>query len=599
MKNPDTFVLLDSAFEPESLDPSFSYETDGSGIIFNVYETLVGMKKDKFDEFVPLLATKWDISGDGKTYTFTIRKGVKFHEGQDLTPEDVAYSFWRGIIQDRAGGPGWIMLQPLFGLNVYSFKGDIVDGEHKGDWVAACEAAKKKVTFDNNAGTVTLNLAQAYGPMLQVLVGNWGATMSKSWVAGLGGWNGDCATAEKYHDPKAEDSELFKAMNGTGPYKLESWAPGEDITLLRNDNYWVKEPLWEGGPTGPARIERVTIKSVKEWGTRFAMFKQADGDAAVIPRQFSTQVDPYVKEECDFKTFECTTVNPNGFLRLYKGMQSNSGSGWGLNQTINVEGGNAKVGSGQLDGKGIPPDFFADIHVRKAFSYCYDADTVIKEVFRGEGKQRLGPIIEGHLGFKADQARYSFNLDQCAAEFKASTHKSADGKSLWDTGFFMQHPYTTGNDSARTEAQILKDSLEKVNSKFKVELVEQTWPSILKETDEKRLPITVAGWIEDFHDPHNWAQPYMSSAGYFSAAINIPEELQKQLDDLVLKGVQTTDQAERAKIYGEMQDLSYENALYVWTASALGRRYEPTWIHGWYFNPAYWSTYYYALEKKE
>ena len=55
------------------------------------------------------------ISADGKTYTFNIRKGVKFQEGGDLTPEDVAYSLKRDMILDPAGGPMWMLLEALTG----------------------------------------------------------------------------------------------------------------------------------------------------------------------------------------------------------------------------------------------------------------------------------------------------------------------------------------------------------------------------------------------------------------------------------------------------------------------------------------------------
>ena len=49
------------------------------------------------------------------TYTFMIRKGVKFHEGGDLTPEDVVYSFKRNMIVDQDGGPMWMLLEALTG----------------------------------------------------------------------------------------------------------------------------------------------------------------------------------------------------------------------------------------------------------------------------------------------------------------------------------------------------------------------------------------------------------------------------------------------------------------------------------------------------
>ena len=68
------------------------------------------------------------------------------------------------MIQDRAGGPQWIMLQPFFGLSAQSFKGDVVDKQNAGDMAKGCEAIKQAVTFDNNAGTVTLHLEPALRP---------------------------------------------------------------------------------------------------------------------------------------------------------------------------------------------------------------------------------------------------------------------------------------------------------------------------------------------------------------------------------------------------------------------------------------------------
>src|SRR5207253_6252757 len=166
--HPDTIVEAGAA-DPQSLDPAWAYDTASAEVIMQVYETLLFMKKDKIDEFVPMIAEKLpDVSSDGKTYTFTIRKGIKFHNGDDLTPEDVAYSLWRGLIQDRSGGPQWIMLQPFFGLDVQSFKDNVVDKMNGGDFAKGCEAVKKAVTFDNNANTVTLHLAAPYGPMMQI-----------------------------------------------------------------------------------------------------------------------------------------------------------------------------------------------------------------------------------------------------------------------------------------------------------------------------------------------------------------------------------------------------------------------------------------------
>ncbi len=120
VKNPDTFVLADIG-SVETLDPAKVYDNAGAAKLYTIYQNLIFFKDPYTDQFSPILATQvpsvenGGISADGKTYTFTIRKGVKFHEGGDLTPEDVVYSFKRAMISDPAGGPMWMMLESLTG----------------------------------------------------------------------------------------------------------------------------------------------------------------------------------------------------------------------------------------------------------------------------------------------------------------------------------------------------------------------------------------------------------------------------------------------------------------------------------------------------
>ena len=80
------------------MDPALAYETAGGEIIQNVYDTLVFYEGIATDKFVPQLAESWETSEDGTVWTFQIREGVKFHDGADLTPSDVAYSFQRGLL---------------------------------------------------------------------------------------------------------------------------------------------------------------------------------------------------------------------------------------------------------------------------------------------------------------------------------------------------------------------------------------------------------------------------------------------------------------------------------------------------------------------
>ena len=98
------------------MDPAYSYDTASGEIIQSVYETLLFFKGESTTEFEPILATEWNVSADGKTYRFKIREGVKFHNGNDLTPEDVEYSIERGMVQDYGAGPQWMLFEPLLGI---------------------------------------------------------------------------------------------------------------------------------------------------------------------------------------------------------------------------------------------------------------------------------------------------------------------------------------------------------------------------------------------------------------------------------------------------------------------------------------------------
>ena len=594
-KNPN-IISEATAGDAESLDPAWAYDTASGEVIFNVYETLLFPKKNDPNSFVPMLATKWDVSSDGMTYTFTIRKGVKFQDGQDLTPEDVAYSFWRGMIQDRSGGPQWILLQPFFGLDVQSFEADVVQKQFNGDWTKAAQAVEQAVTFDNQAGTVTMHLKQPFGPMLQVLTGSWASIVSKPWVIQQGGWDGDPAKAQKFHDPSAEKDPLFKVMNGTGPYKLDRWSPGQEIDLVANDNYWLKQPLWDGGPSGTAKVQRVIIKQIPEWGTRFATFKTGDADMAYVPRQYTSQVDPLVSQQCD-ATGNCKDVNPQGSLRVYQGLPTVQSDVIFFNQDVNTTGGSNTIGSGKLDGNGIPANFFSDIHVRKAFNYCFDWNTYIQQVWNGEATQAYGPIIQGELGFDPNQQHYSYDPAKCAAEFKASTLTSDSGKSLWDTGFYLQYVYNTGNDQRKTAGEILAQDLQQVNPKFHLAVVDEPWPVLLKDQVDGRMPIFMLGWLEDYHDPQDWVVPFLSSGGTYASTQHFDPTVQSQIDQLITKGIQDTDQKARTQDYQQLQKLTYDNALDIFLVQPQGRHYEQMWVHGWYYNPIYPGVYFYSLSK--
>jgi peptide/nickel transport system substrate-binding protein len=536
-----------------------------------------------------------------------------------LEPHDIAYSYIRGMLQDRVDGPQWLLLGSLAGVGKIKELVDQVGELNSEDpstlylatvdseaLVATCEKLQEAVAYDDDAGTVTVTLLSPAPWLLQLLASSFGAVYDQEWMAENGDWDGDCATWQKWNDPAAEASLLFNKANGTGPYKLEAWTPGEQIALVANEDYWRTEPMWEGGPGGPPSIKRVIFKSVDEWGTRLAMMQAGDADYAYVPRGFISQIDPMVNTVYDGVDVSApsTEINPNGSLILNKGYVTPRQDIAIFTFNINVEGGNPFIGTGALDGSGIPPDFFSDIHIRKAFNYCFDWDTYIQDATAGESIKSRGPIIPDMLGYDESSPVYEFDLEKCAEEFQAATLKSADGLSVWETGFYLQIAYNTGNAQRQTAAEILKQGLETVHPDglFSVAVVNLPWPSFLDARRNSRLPLYAAGWQEDYHDPSNWVQPYMDcQAGAYSRGQLMPEEPCTKWADLMTEAITSSDPAARAPIYEQLQQEYYDFAPGIALDVQTGRNYKQQWVKGWYYNPLFPepNSWVYALSKSQ
>jgi ABC-type transport system substrate-binding protein len=221
LKNPGSFVQM-TIEDVESLDPAWEFDTASCEQVQYIFETLLFFDGEEVDQFMPALATEWELLDDNVTYRFAIREGVKFHEGGDLTPSDVEYSFERAMVQDRhydyedgqSWGPIWIFYQSLLGL--YGSRG---------------ENDNIQVTFDQIDSTVEVDgdwvvfhlIDPSWGLVfLQILCSPWASIVDKEWCVAQGEWDGTEETWQAYNNPDKADSYLYNHTNGTGPWKLEA-----------------------------------------------------------------------------------------------------------------------------------------------------------------------------------------------------------------------------------------------------------------------------------------------------------------------------------------------------------------------------------------
>ena len=219
--------------DPPTLDPHLTTDATSAQIIVEVFGGLVTIDKDL--NVVPDLAESWDISNDGRVYTFRIRPDAVFHDGKPVTAEDVRWSL------ERATDP--LTEAP----NVDQYLGDIVgvDAKINGD---ALEISGVRVI---NERTIEITIDGAKSFFLAKLSYPTAFVLDRENI-------------------EASPKNWFRKPNGTGPFRLTEYKIGETLVLSRNDAYHL----------GPAKLAEVEM--ILSGGTSMLMYENDEIDIAGV-----------------------------------------------------------------------------------------------------------------------------------------------------------------------------------------------------------------------------------------------------------------------------------------------------------------------------
>ncbi len=532
VNSPDTLVTARPG-GIDTLDPHYGSDIGSSIFVGNIYGGLLrhprfGTVNDVEPDLATVVPSSENglvtVAPDGTTFVgFPIRQNVLFHNGATLTPEDVLYTFQRILITDAGYGADF--------RDILLGEPDINHWLEEAGIDAFWDAIQLAVQIKGNI--VEFRLPEPNVVFLNLFAdgGRYNAIMNKAWCVEQDCWPGTKETITDYALVTQAENPIHGKTNGTGPFKLVNWDVGSSVTLERFDDYW----------EGPAPLKTVIRRTIPEWGTARSLLEQGDVDIVTPEAWYIPQLVGLPGVNLVFRD-ESLTVT---FLLLNQNIDPTAASIW----------------SGQLDGAGIPPDFFTDIDIRKAMNYAFNRDAAVEASGLGSVIRTVIPPAVQY--YDEDQPFYAYDPEKAEEHFKA-----AWGGEAWEKGFKFTLYWSSLVPTWEAYAQILEAGVEAINPKFQIEVQGLEWPSYIDgwwgglSPFGGPFPVYVLGNIYTSTDA-SMVESVMASTGAFGSTLGYSAQAREEFDPLLALGVQTFEAEARREIYEDLQRLCYENALVI------------------------------------
>jgi len=469
-----TFVYC-SEGSPEGFDPA-AYT---SGTTFDassrpVYNRLVEFDYGKTTVH-PGLAEKWEISADGLTYTFHLRKGVKFQTTDFFTPtrelnaDDVVFSFMRQLDKTNP----W-----------YSYTNGI-----SYDYFVSMSLPTELKSVDKvDDLTVKFTLNTPDAAFLADLGMDFASIVSKEYADSLA--------------KSGNQAQMNQKPLGTGPFIFVDYQQDAAIRFKANPDYW------DGAP----KIDDLVFAITPDASVRAQKLKAGECDLIPYP-------------------------NPADIADLQSDADLKLDSQEGLNV--------AYLAYNTL----MPP--FDKVEVRKALNMSFNRDAMIQAVYGGNATPAVNPIPPTMWGYNKDTKNEEYNPDKAKQMLADAGVKNLTMK-IW--AMPVSRPY---NPNGHRLAELMQADLAKVGVTANIDTMD--WAQYLKQLGSKtRDGAMQAGWTGDNGDPDNFLAVLLGCDAVPSN--NYSNWCDKDFNDLILKAKTTSDQAERAKLYEQAEQIFKDQA---------------------------------------
>jgi peptide/nickel transport system substrate-binding protein len=555
---------------PYSFDPQVDYESVGYEVILNIMGTLLVYNGSSTTQFIPMLASSiptaqnGGISSNSSTYTFTIRNGLNFSNGDPITAFDVWYTTIRNLlfVGGAPGTPDWILSQYMIPrasamLPLMSNATDTAD----------FNAIMKAVTYNNNTNTVTFHLASAMSAaqfFTAVAFPLGAGILDAAWLQSVGaGITFSPAGFYSYQDQGNEGSYNLKVQTdpvSSGPYEIQSYVPGQSIVLAPNLGYTGVQGI-------PPLNNTILIQWVKDPDTAYNLFTSGQSDiVTLLPTSYMPLIKSQVAAEqadlyqvpamsCMFYVF-----NLNVSTSL---MKSTFGSSFSM-----------------------PSNYFASTEVRKAFAYAFNytnyIDRIVGNTVYGAtfGSPYAGVIIKGlpyYVPPSELQNVPTYNL----------TYASQLMKQSGESNIAVSIPIivASGDTINYAGAEMWGAALHQMDSNISVTVEYQPFATQIAEQvpGQNPMPLYYLGWIADYPYPSDFVNAmymqggtYPSAMGFTTDYLNVtcgyPSEAAQylELNKLIQEADTATNATNAAQLYKQAEQIAINLYMYVYAQQPSG-----------------------------
>lgn len=432
----------------QTLDPQFITDVTTFRGVGTMYEALT--KQDENGKVGPGLALSWTVSPDKRTWTFKLRPGVTFHDGTPFNAQAVKFTFDR-ILNPATGSPRRSTL----------------------------EMVESTAVIDDL--TFRLTTKEPFAPLLAQLSAYNVYILSPAHVT-------------------KEGANFSKTASGTGPFRLQSWQPGEKLIVVRNDKYWGEKP----------KLDSVVFSVVPEDSARTLLL--LSGQADVISEL------PYIMVKKLGSLDAVRVIRKPGYRTIYIGMNLS-----------------------------VPP--FNDIRVRQAVAHAINKPALVQGVLSGIGT--LGGSLESSVieGTAKDLQPYPYDLAKA---------KRLLAEAGFPNGFSTEFMVPTGRyNMDRQVAEAIQGQLAAVGIKAQIQSPE--FGAYLAALNKGKVPLFLSGKGSPTGDMDFTQALLNHSAG----KMNYFNFKNADVDRLIQQQRVAIDPKERHRLLTELQTKVYQEGPHI------------------------------------